>query len=102
MISGFDMWLEAGLVSALVLAGLTAVLAKRYAARHNARVVDQLREGESVRLLALAFQSQGKLDAAWSKFQQVPAANLLIDDLYFLAVDYEKAGEAKKVMAVLK
>ena len=61
MISGFDMWLEAGLVSALVLAGLTAVLAKRYAAKHNARVVDQLREGESVRLLALAFQSQGKL-----------------------------------------
>ncbi|MGQ0651124.1 MAG: serine/threonine-protein kinase [Betaproteobacteria bacterium] len=102
MISGFDMWLEAGLLAALVLAGLTAVLAKRYAARHNARVVDQLREGESVRLMALAFQSQGKLDAAWSKFQQVPAANLLTDDLYFLAVDYEKAGEAKKLMAVLK
>lgn len=102
MISGFDMWLEAGLLAALVLAGLTAIVAKRRAAKHNERVIDKAREGESIRLMALAYQAQGKFDAALQKFQEAPKPLVLIDDLYNLAVDCEKAGEPKKVMAVLK
>lgn len=102
VIAGFDMWLEVGLAAALVLAGLTAIIAKRYAARHNQRVVDKVREGESIRLMALAYQAQGKLDAAFQKFQEAPRAHILIDDLYNLAVDYEKAGNSKNVIAVLK
>jgi tRNA A-37 threonylcarbamoyl transferase component Bud32 len=102
MISGFDMWLEAGLVAALVLAGLTAILAKRRAAKHNEGVVDRAREGESIRLMALAYQAQGKFDAALQKFQEAPKPLVLIDDLYSLAVDCEKAGDPKRVMNVLK
>jgi len=102
MISGFDMWLEAGLVAALVLAGLTAIVAKRRAAKHNERVIDRVREGESIRLMALAYQAQGKFDAALQKFQEAPKPLVLIDDLYNLAVDCEKAGDPKRVMNVLK
>jgi len=102
VIAGFDMWLEAGLVAALVLAGLTAILAKRYAAKHNERVVDQVQKNESVRLMALAYQAQNRLDAAFQKFQEAPKAHILIDDLYNLAVDYEKGGNAKQVIEVLK
>jgi eukaryotic-like serine/threonine-protein kinase len=96
------MWLEFGLAAAIVLAGLTAIVAKRFAARHNERVVDKVRQGESVRLMALAYQAQGKLDAAFQKFQEAPRPHILIDDLYNLAVDYEKAGDSKNVVAVLK
>jgi eukaryotic-like serine/threonine-protein kinase len=102
VIAGFDMWLEFGLAAAIVLAGLTAIVAKRFAARHNERVVDKVRQGESVRLMALAYQAQGKLDAAFQKFQEAPRPHILIDDLYNLAVDYEKAGDSKNVVAVLK
>jgi serine/threonine-protein kinase len=96
------MWLEVGLLAALVLAGLTAILAKRRAAKHNERVIDRAREGESIRLMALAYQAQGKFDAALQKFQEAPRPLVLIDDLYNLAVDCEKAGDSKRVMAVLK
>jgi serine/threonine-protein kinase len=52
--------------------------------------------------MALAFQGQGKLDAAWQKFQALPASATLLDDLLALAGAFEKANKPKKAIEVLR
>ncbi len=103
MNSGYDdLWLQLGLPAALLLAGAVAFVAKGRVSKENVRLRDAAQAAESTRLMALAHQGQGKLDAAWQKFQEAPASDALFDDLCGLARDFEKAGQPKKAVAVLR
>lgn len=102
MESGFDKWLLLGLSCALLVAAVISLALKRRASRHNARLREEIDAAHSIRLMALALQSQGKLDAAWAKFQESPATDSLLDDFLGLAAAFDKAGQPKKALAVLQ
>ena len=97
----FNFWLQLGLSSALLLAAAIAVAAKRRWSKENVRLRETVEAADSIRLMALAMLAQGKLDAAWQKFQESPAIDSLLDDVLALAAAFEKAGQPKKAMAVL-
>jgi serine/threonine-protein kinase len=102
MDSGFDIWLQLGLPAAIVAAGAVALLARRRMSRLNVRNRDEAHAADAERLMALAYQGQGKLDAAWQKFQSLPASAAPLADLLALAGAFDKAGQAKKAVAVLR
>jgi serine/threonine-protein kinase len=102
MDSGFDIWLQLGLPAAIVAAGVVALLARRRMSKRNVRNRDDAQAADAERLMALAFQGQGKLDAAWQKFQALPASATLLDDLLALAGAFEKASKPKKAIEVLR
>src|SRR5205823_3243175 len=57
---------------------------------------------ESNRMLGLAYQGQGQLDLAWDKFRQVPLSEALLDNLYNLALDFERKRQFNKAEGVFR
>lgn len=102
MNSGFDMWLQLGLSTVLLFAGLVALVARRRVLKANVMLRDATQAAESIRLMALAHQGQGKLDAALQKFLELPPSDALTDDLFNLALAFEKAKQPKKAESVLR
>ena len=54
------------------------------------------RSAESNRMLGLAFQGQGQLDMAFDKFRKVPLDDAVMDNLYNLALDFERKRQFNK------
>ena len=102
MNSGFDIWLQLGLLAALLLAAAVVFVAKRRVSKVNVRMRDAAQAAESIRLMALAYQGQGKLDAALQKFLELPPADVQVDELFNLALAFEKAKQPKKAEALLR
>ena len=102
MNSGFDMWLQLGLSAALLFAGLVALVARRRVSKANVKMRDIAQATESTRLMALAQQGQGKLDAALQNFLLMPPSEVLVEDLFNLALAFEKAKQPKKAEVVLR
>jgi len=102
MNSGFDIWLQLGLLAVLLLAAAVAFVAKRRVSKVNVRMRDAAQAADSIRLMALAYQGQGKLDAALQKFLELPPADVQVDELFNLALAFEKAKQPKKAEALLR
>ena len=102
MDSGFDTWLQLGLLAVLLFAAVVAFVAKRRASKVNVRMRDAAQAAESIRLMALAYQGQGKLDDALQKFLELPTAEVQVDELFNLALAFEKAKQPKKAEALLR
>lgn len=102
MNSGFDMWLQLGLSAVLLFAGLVALLARRRVSKANVVLRDAAQATEAVRLMALAYQGQGKLDAALQKFLELPASDAVTEDLFNLALAFEKTHQPKKAESALR
>ncbi len=47
-------------------------------------------------MLGLAFQGQGQLDMAFDKFRKVPLDDAVMDNLYNLALDFERKRQFNK------
>lgn len=103
MNSGYDdLWLQLALAAALLLAGAVAFVAKRRVSKVNVRMRDAAQAAASIRLMALAYQGQGKLDAALQKFLELPPSDVLVDELFNLALAFEEAKQPKKAEALLR
>ena len=102
MNSGFDIWLQLGLLAVLLLTAVVVLVAKRRVSKVNVRMRDAAQAAESIRLMALAYQGQGKLDAALQKFLELPPAEVQVDELFNLALAFEKAKQPKKAEALLR
>src|SRR5206468_944837 len=48
------------------------------------------------------YQGQGQLDLAWDKFRQVPLSEALLDNLYNLALDFERKRQFNKAEGVFR
>jgi serine/threonine-protein kinase len=57
---------------------------------------------ESNRMLGLAFQGQGQLDMAFDKFRKCPLDDSLMENLYNLALDFERKRQFNKAEAVFR
>jgi serine/threonine-protein kinase len=86
----------------LLLVGHAALASKRFIAAERGKLKSDESSAESNRMLGLAYQGQGQLDLAWDKFRQVPLSDALLDNLYNLALDYERKRQFNKAESVFR
>jgi serine/threonine-protein kinase len=55
---------------------------------------------ETSRMMGLALQGQGQLDAAFDRFQKVPMSDAVMGNLYALALDFERKRQFNKAESV--
>ncbi len=95
-------WMQLMLPATLLLIGHAALVSKRFIVTERAKLKSDETSAESNRMLGLAYQSQGQLDLAWDKFRQVPPSAALLDNLYNLALDFERKRQFNKAEAVFR
>src|SRR6267143_1990937 len=89
-------WMQLMLPATLLLIGHAALVSKRFIVTERAKLKSDETSAESSRMLGLAYQGQGQLDLAWDKFRQVPLSEALLDNLYNLALDFERKRQFNK------
>jgi serine/threonine-protein kinase len=95
-------WMQMMLPATLLLIGHAALVSKRFIATEAGKQKSDESSAESNRMLGLAYQGQGQLDLAWDKFRQVPLSDALLDNLYNLALDYERKRQFNKAESVFR
>ncbi len=95
-------WVQLMVPCTLLLVGHVALVTKRFIVTERAKVKSDESSAESNRMLGLAYQGQGQLDMAWDKFRQVPLSESLLDNLYNLALDFERKRQFNKAEAVFR
>jgi serine/threonine-protein kinase len=100
LMTGKGMWLRMMLPAVLLLVGHLLLTTKRFLVTEAGKVKSDAESAESNRMLALAFQGQGQLDMAWDKFRKVPLDEGVLDNLYNLALDFERKRQFNKAESV--
>src|SRR2546421_8833355 len=95
-------WMQLMLPATLLLFGHAALVSKRFIITERAKIKSDESSAESNRMLGLAYQGQGQLDLAWDKFRQVPLSDGLLDNLYNLALDFERKRQFNKAESVFR
>ncbi|MCX7142085.1 MAG: serine/threonine-protein kinase [Proteobacteria bacterium] len=96
------MWLQLMLPLVLLVLGHVLLVTKRFALTEAGKVKSDADSAESNRMLGLAFQGQGQLDMAWDKFRKVPLDDGLMENLYNLALDFERKRQFNKAENVFQ
>jgi len=96
------MWLQLMLPLVLLVIGHVLLITKRFVLTEAGKVKSDADSAESNRMLGLAFQGQGQLDMAWDKFRKVPLDDGLMDNLYNLALDFERKRQFNKAENVFQ
>src|SRR5256886_2239090 len=95
-------WMQLMLPATLLLIGHAALVSKRFIVTERAKLKSDETSAEPNRMLGLAYQGQGQLDLAWDKFRQVPLSEALLDNLYNLALDFERKRQFNKAEGVFR
>jgi len=95
-------WLQLMLPLVLLVIGHVLLVTKRFVLTEAGKVKSDADSAESNRMLGLAFQGQGQLDMAWDKFRKVPLDDGLMDNLYNLALDFERKRQFNKAENVFQ
>ncbi|UCH48029.1 MAG: CHASE2 domain-containing protein [Betaproteobacteria bacterium] len=93
-------WLKLMSSAVLLVVGHLALVTKRFIVTERGKLKSDMESAESNRMLGLAFQGQGQLDMAFDKFRQVPLNQKLMDNLFSLALDFERKRQFNKAEAV--
>ena len=96
------MWMQLMLPATLLLLGHGALVSKRFIVTERAKAKSDENSAESSRMLGLAYQGQGLLDQAWDKYRQVPLSDAVLDNLYNLALDFERKRQFNKAESVFR
>ncbi len=96
------MWMQLMLPATLLLLGHGALVSKRFIVTERAKTKSDENSAESNRMLGLAYQGQGLLDQAWDKYRQVPLSEAVMDNLYNLALDFERKRQFNKAESVFR
>jgi serine/threonine-protein kinase len=98
-------WLQLMLPLVLLLTGHVLLVAKRIVQQDTVEVkaaAEPAAHAESSRMLGLAFQGQGQLDLAWDKFRKLPLDDGLMENLYNLALDFERKQQFSQAETVFR
>ncbi|MGH8748615.1 MAG: CHASE2 domain-containing serine/threonine-protein kinase [Burkholderiales bacterium] len=95
-------WLPLMVPATLLLLGHLALVTKRFIVTERAKLRSDENSAESNRMLGLAYQGQGNLDMAWDKFRQVPMSDAVLENLYNLALDFERKRQFNKAESVFR
>lgn len=99
---GAGLWLQLMGVATLLLVGHLVLTTKRFLVTERGKERSEQESAESNRMLGLAFQGQGQLDMAFDKFRKCPLDDGLMENLYNLALDYERKRQFNKAEAVFR
>lgn len=102
LMAGQGIWVQLMVPSTLLLVGHVALVTKRFMMTERAKARSDESSAESNRMLGLAYQGQGQLDMAWDKFRLVPLSEGLMDNLYNLALDFERKRQFAKAEGVFR
>ncbi|MEO8165818.1 MAG: serine/threonine-protein kinase, partial [Betaproteobacteria bacterium] len=94
------MWIELMASAVLLVVGHILLTTKRFLVTERGKAKSDLESAESNRMLGLAFQGQGQLDMAFDKFKKVPLDDAVMDNMYNLALDFERKRQFNKAQAV--
>ncbi|MFO1320444.1 MAG: serine/threonine-protein kinase [Burkholderiales bacterium] len=94
------MWVPLMAPVVLLVVGHLALTTKRFLVTERGKIKSDQESAESNRMLGLAFQGQGQLDMAFDKFRKCPLDDALMDNLYNLALDFERKRQFNKAHAV--
>ncbi len=95
-------WLQLMLPATLLLLGHLLLTTKHFLVTERGKEKSELESSESNRMLALAYQGQGQLDTAFDKFRRCPLDDHLMENLYNLALDFERKRQFNKAEAVFR
>jgi len=95
-------WLQLMLPATLLLVGHLLLTTKRFLVTERGKEKSDAESAESNRMLGLAFQGQGQLDMAFDKFRKCPLDEQLMDNLYSLALDFERKRQFNKAESVFR
>ncbi len=85
-----------------LLAGVVCVILmsiRQYMRSEQMQMVSAADSAESNRMLGLAYQGQGQLDAAFEKFRRCPRDEATFELVYNLGLDYERKRQYNKAQA---
>jgi CHASE2 domain-containing sensor protein len=99
---GAGVWIQLMGAASLLLVGHLMLTTKRFLVAERGKEKSDLESAESNRMLGLAFQGQGQLDMAFDKFRKCPIDDGLLENLYNLALDYERKRQFNKAEAVFR
>ena len=96
------MWLQLMVPATLLLVGHALLTTKRFLVSERGKEKSDADSAESNRMLGLAFQGQGQLDMAFDKFRKCPMDEQLLENMYNLALDFERKRQFNKAEAVFR
>lgn len=97
---GAGLWLQLMLPATLLLLGHMCLTTKRFLVTEAGKQKSDTESAESNRMLGMAFQGQGQLDMAFDKFRKCPLDDAVMDNLYNLALDFERKRQFNKAQSV--
>ena len=100
LMAGKLMWIQLMASAVLLVIGHVLLTTKRFLVTERGKAKSDLESAESNRMLGLAFQGQGQLDMAFDKFKKVPLDDAVMDNIYNLALDFERKRQFNKAQAV--
>lgn len=86
----------------LLAVGYAALTTKRFLVTERGKEKSDAESAESNRMLGIAYQAQGQLDLAWDKFRQCPLNDPVMENLYSLALDFERKRQFNKAESVFQ
>jgi serine/threonine-protein kinase len=95
-------WVPLMTAVVLLVVGHLTLTTKRFLVTERGKARSDLESAESNRMLGLAFQGQGQLDMAFDKLKKVPLDDQLMDNLYNLALDFERKRQFNKAQSVFE
>ena len=97
-----DWFIGLSVLLMLLLVGLVLLAAKRLGKMGGNKEKQPAESAEAKRMLGLAFHGQGQLDKAFDKFRECPMSEGLMENIYNLALDYERQRQFKKSETVFR
>ncbi|MGB7543090.1 MAG: serine/threonine-protein kinase [Burkholderiales bacterium] len=102
LMTGQGMWLQFMQPLVLLVVGHVLLITKRFVVAERGKEVSDAQSAANARMLGLAFQGQGQLDMAFDYFRKVPLDDTVMDNLYNLALDFERKRQFNKAEAVFR
>jgi len=104
LLSAASTWVQLIFPAALLLVGHLLMTTKRFLLTEAGKVKADEESAETNRMMGLALQGQGQLDMAFDRFRRVPLVpgigDAVMDNLYNLALDFERKRQFNKAQAV--
>jgi len=102
LMTGQGVWLQFMQSIVLLVVGHVLLITKRFVVTERGKKVSDAQSADNARMLGLAFQGQGQLDMAFDYFRKVPLDDALMDNIYNLALDFERKRQFNKAEAVFR
>jgi len=95
-------WLQMMLPAVLLVLGHVLLTTKRFLMTERGKERSEADSAASNRMLGLAYQGQGQLDMALDYFRKCPVDDAVLDNLYNLALDFERKRQFNKAENVFR